>query len=64
MSPEEHKERHEELHRALDELVADWINHTNRIPSKATVLELMKWAYEQTLNPTEEPNDEARRGRE
>jgi hypothetical protein len=54
LTSEEHKERHEMLHRNLDELVADWIAHTRKVPSKSTVLELMEWAHEQTLNPTEE----------
>ncbi len=55
MKRAEHKHRHIELHKALDELVADFIAHGaagTRGPSKTTVLELMTWAYEQTLNPT------------
>ena len=47
-----HQKRHEELHRALDELVADWITHTTSLPSKASVLELMQWSAEQMRNPT------------
>jgi hypothetical protein len=53
MTPEEHKERHKLLHAHFDELVADWIGHTRNLPSKSTVLELIKWSHEQTLNPTE-----------
>lgn len=52
-TPEGHKQRHIELHAALDELVADWISHTESLPSASTVLELMRWSYGQTLNPTE-----------
>ena len=46
----EAKERHIELHKMLDELVADFISQTNNLPSKTTVMELMKWAYEQTVD--------------
>ena len=59
MTREEHIKRHRELHAALDELVADWISCSEplatRLPSKHTVMDLMRWAYEQTNNP-EEPN--------
>lgn len=51
-TPEVHKERHVALHKALDELVADWLNQTNRLPSKASVTELIQWSFEQTINPT------------
>ena len=54
MTPEEHKQRHVELHRALDQLIAEWIGHTDSLPSRHTVLELMEWAHEQTINPTEQ----------
>ena len=53
MNIEEHKIRHVELHKALDELVADFINHTENMPSKTTLFELMEWSFEQTKNPTE-----------
>lgn len=49
----EHKARHAELHRALDELAADWMRHTGRRMSSATVLELLEWSHTQTINPTE-----------
>lgn len=52
-SPQTHKERHEALHDSLDELVADFVTHTQKIPSKASVLELIQWSYEQTQNPSE-----------
>jgi len=54
MTREEHIARHVELHKALDELVADWIsNNQGVLPSKATVLDLMQWAQEQAIAPTE-----------
>ena len=53
MNLQEHKERHVFLHKCLDELAADYISHTERLPSKTTVMELMEWAYQQTLTPTE-----------
>jgi hypothetical protein len=53
---EAHRKRHYDLHAALDELVADFIAHGKigeRRPSEATVMELLKWSYRQTLDPTE-----------
>jgi len=52
MTEKEHKIRHLELHRAPDELAADFMHHTQKLPSETTVVELMKWSYEQTQNPT------------
>jgi len=51
MTPEEHKQRHIELHKALDELLADFITHTKKLPSETSLTELIKWSYEQTQNP-------------
>lgn len=48
---ESHRARHRYLHRMLDELVADWIRHTDGRPSKNSVLDLMKWANGQRDNP-------------
>lgn len=52
-TPEEHQARHVELHRALDELMADFMRHTSRLASQTTVMDLLEWAHEQTVNPTE-----------
>jgi len=54
MKAEEHKQRHIELHKAFDELLADWIGHTESLPSKSTVMDLIQWSYQQTIEPTEE----------
>jgi|GEM_PF-1969315 len=52
-SPEEkHKDDHIRLHKAFDELIADYIAHTHRVPSVATIMDLMKWSFSQTSNPT------------
>ena len=53
MTRKEHKERHGFLHKELDELVADFIQHGKKRPSQTTVMELMEWSFEQTTNPTE-----------
>lgn len=53
MNRNQHIRRHKKLHKALDELMADMINHTKMMPSRTTVVELAKWAHEQTINPTE-----------
>lgn len=52
MTEKEHKARHVYLHRALDELIADFIYHTQGLPSKTTLMEFMRWASEQKDNPT------------
>lgn len=48
-----HKERHVLLHECLDELLADFMKHTEKLPSKTPISDLMKWSYEETKNPTE-----------
>ena len=48
---EKHLERHALLHRYLDELVADWISNTEKLPSKSTVMELMTWSNKQQQSP-------------
>ena len=57
MTKEEYKpihiERHNLLHKHLDELVRDFITHTNRLPSITSVIELMEWSAKQCTNPTE-----------
>jgi len=53
MTSEEHKERHVILHQMLDELVADFIRHTEKRPSKTSLFEFMQWSNQQTINPTE-----------
>lgn len=53
MTPyEKHKEVHVKLHQNLDELVADFIRHTKSFPSETTILELILWSADETINPT------------
>jgi len=54
ITPKKHKQRHIELHKALDELLADFISHTGKLPSELKLKELMNWSHEQTKNPTED----------
>jgi len=53
MTKEEYLERHRELHRALDELAADWAAHQplGKMFSNSTIMELMRWSHEQTQEP-------------
>ena len=51
MTAKVHKKRHEELHACLDELVADYIAHTNELPSKTSIMSLMEWSSKQVENP-------------
>ena len=53
----DHIKRHELLHNCLYELIADWMTHTYKMPSKSTVLELMQWSGKQTEKPTEAEGD-------
>ena len=49
----QHRARHQELHDALDELVADWAIHQPRgkMYSNSTIMELVEWSYQQTIEP-------------
>ena len=57
MTPEEHQQEHIRLHRAMDELVACYIdsNPNQRGFLKLPIGELLTWAHTMTLAPT--PND-------
>ena len=53
MDCSEHRKRHQKLHKALDELLADFLTHTGKLPSKTSTLELAAWSNKQTIKPTE-----------
>ena len=53
LTKEEHRKRHIELHKAFDELLADFITQTENLPSKTSVFELVHWSHQQTIEPTE-----------
>ena len=54
LSKEEHKIRHKKLHKMLDELIADYMRHTEKfISSDSTLRDLMEWSYKQTMEPIE-----------
>ena len=53
MTEQEHHERHKELHRSLDELLADFITHSGlngRFTSRP-IMELLDWAHKQAKQP-------------
>ena len=52
MTKDKHKKRHIELHNAFDELLEDAIRYGGLLPSKATVLDLMRWSHNQTIEPS------------
>jgi hypothetical protein len=54
MKKAEHKKRHIELHKSLDELFADYIYHHSEQLSfnDMPIIELIKWSSSQTKNPT------------
>lgn len=51
LTKEEHKKRHIELHQKFDELIADFIFNTKKLPLKTTLKELIDWSHKQTINP-------------
>ena len=53
MTREEHIEIHKNLHNNLDKLVADFITHTENLPTKTTIFTLLKWSFKQTTDPDE-----------
>lgn len=55
MTKKQHKERHELLHKELDELLADFILHNpGKMVTRITMMEFMEWSFRQTVNPTGE----------
>lgn len=60
MTPLEHKQRHVELHRALDQLFADYIRHhpDEHEFTDMPLRKLIDWSHEQTILPTESPQKE------
>jgi len=58
MTPAEHKARHVYLHKCFDELAADFMEDTHKLPSKTPIMDLMSWSYEQTKNPSHPPSSD------
>jgi hypothetical protein len=61
MTTDEHRARHACLHRALDELLADWLDQTlprygeprvQPFGTERPIADLMAWSYAQTQHPT------------
>jgi hypothetical protein len=51
-----HRKRHIELHRAFDELLADWIAHDPFLDDRrrsihSPIFDLMQWSHQQTIEP-------------
>lgn len=57
MDKSAHKQRHIELHKAFDELLADFIAHTKELPMDRKISDLMEWSYRQTLEPNHHEPD-------
>ena len=58
MTKEQHITTHKELHKYFDELIADFIDHTDRLPSETTVMELMEWSWRQCNKPDWQEGDD------
>lgn len=49
ITEDDHKKRHIELHKSLDELFADFIEH-NELPfTSRPIKDLLDWAHKQTV---------------
>jgi hypothetical protein len=58
MNQNEHIKRHQELHKAVDELAADYMyHHPMKLLNETTVLDLLKWSNIQSQKPTPGPRD-------
>lgn len=57
MNQDTHKQRHIELHKAFDELLADFIMHTDELPMGRKISDLMEWSYRQTIEPNHNEPD-------
>lgn len=53
MTIQEHIKRHQELHRALDELLADFISHQRGPILETPIKTLVAWSHQQTIYPDE-----------
>lgn len=57
-NPVWHRARHVQLHEALDELLVDYMRHGGKLPSQATVWDLLDWSAGQLIVAT--PTSEGR----
>lgn len=48
-----HERIHRWLHKSLDQLVADYIGHTKKMPSETNLLDFMNWSAGEKESPTE-----------
>ena len=55
MNLEDHRKRHIELHKALDELFADFVRHHPNYGNflERSIQDLIEWSYKQTIDPTD-----------
>jgi len=53
VSRDKHRMRHVELHRALDELLADFARTRKGTILDRQISELLAWSYQETKSPTE-----------
>ena len=53
MTKDEHIKIHKELHKNLDILIADYVTCTGKSLSSSSILDLIYWSYNQTINPIE-----------
>jgi predicted RNA-binding Zn-ribbon protein involved in translation (DUF1610 family) len=59
MTPAEHQARHQELHRMMDELAADYLAAHRGADLTTTLRQLMQWSHQQTQTLTHDDHGEA-----
>ena len=56
---EEHREEHKRLHNEFDRLLADFLSsETGKFIGKTSLIDFMKWSYTQTIEPSDNSNQE------
>ena len=52
LTHEEAIEQHKGLHKSLDQLTACYLYTTQKSLDSTSVMDLMEWSYQQTINPS------------
>lgn len=52
LTRKQHIKRHQVLHKELDELIADYVQSTEKLLSETSLVDFLNWSYTQTTNPT------------
>ncbi len=59
MTKAEHIQIHKDLHKHFDRLLADWISETGNMLSDHSIMELVEWSHQQTINPSDKGGEKS-----